>query len=107
MIGQPIQTGTIQEAEQSLFRLLDRHVIAMEEGAVLVMGEGNERTPLGLVTGLSWVTFQNRDPSEAELEALRIRPEDEFYAPLLQAGNWRRGANAKQREASGRESHGS
>ena len=70
---------------------------ALAAAAVLVMGEGNERTPLALITDLPLVTFQNRDPSEAELEALRIQPEEDLYAPLLQAVRWRRGAKAIRR----------
>ena len=71
---------------------------ALAAAAVLVMGEGNERTPLALITELPFVTFQNRDPSEAELEALRIKPEDDLYAPLLQGVSWRLGAKARRIE---------
>lgn len=67
---------------------------ALAAAAVLVMGEGNERTPLAVLADLPFVTFQDRDPSPAELAALRIQPEDDLYAPLLQAVNWKRAAKA-------------
>jgi dihydrofolate synthase / folylpolyglutamate synthase len=70
---------------------------ALAAAAVLAMGEGNERTPLAIITEIPFVTFQNRDPSETELEVLRIKPEDDLYAPLLQAVRWRRGAKAIRR----------
>lgn len=72
---------------------------ALAVAAVLVMGEGNEQTPLALITELPFVTFQNCNPTEAELESLRIQPEDDLYAPLLQAVKWRAGHNAKRTEA--------
>lgn len=68
---------------------------ALAAAAVLVMGEGNEQTPLALITDLPFVTFQNRDPLEAELTALRIELEDDLYAPLLQAVRWTPGGKAR------------
>jgi putative folate metabolism gamma-glutamate ligase len=67
---------------------------ALAAAAVLVMGEGNEQTPLAVLTDLPFVTFQDREPSPAELAAQRIKPEDDLYAPLLQAVNWKRAAKA-------------
>ncbi len=56
--------------------------------AVLVMGEGAEQTPLAVARDLPFVHFQPRDPTAAELEALRIAPEDDLYAPLLMGVPW-------------------
>lgn len=67
---------------------------ALAAAAVLLMGEGKEQTPLAVLTDLPFVTFQDHNPSPAELAALRIKPEDDLYAPLLQAVNWRRAAKA-------------
>ncbi|MBE0541883.1 MAG: coenzyme F420-0:L-glutamate ligase [Verrucomicrobia bacterium] len=68
---------------------------ALAAAAVLVMGEGNEQTPLAVLSDLPFVTFQDHDPSVAELAALRIQPEDDLYAPLLQAVNWQCGGNLR------------
>ncbi|HSV99010.1 MAG TPA: coenzyme F420-0:L-glutamate ligase [Sedimentisphaerales bacterium] len=87
VFGRPLRLTKVNVAE------------ALAAAAVLVMGEGNEQTPLSVITELPFVTFQDRNPTEAELEALRIQPEDDLYAPLLQAVRWRAGRNAKQREA--------
>ncbi len=57
--------------------------------AVLVMGEGSERTPLALLTELPTLDFQPRNPTVDELNALRIAPEDDLFAPLLAAVDWR------------------
>lgn len=60
--------------------------------AVLVMGEGAEQTPLAVVRAAPFVHFQPRDPTAAELAALRIAPADDLYAPLLTAVTWVAGA---------------
>ena len=59
--------------------------------AVAVMGEAAEQTPIAIVSDLPFVTFQRRVPSAREIAALTIEPEDDLYAPLLQAVDWRRG----------------
>lgn len=64
---------------------------ALATAAVLVMGEGNEQTPLAVIEDVPFVQFQERDPSPAELEQLRVAPEDDLYAPLLEHAPWQRG----------------
>ncbi|MGQ4809258.1 Bifunctional F420 biosynthesis protein FbiB [Candidatus Entotheonellaceae bacterium PAL068K] len=61
---------------------------ALATAAVLVMGEGNEQTPLAVIRNLPFVTFQDRAPSAEELQQLRIDPEEDLYAPLLQGVRW-------------------
>ena len=63
---------------------------ALATGAVLVMGEGSEQTPLAVVDDVPFVQFQERDPSAAELEQLRVSLEDDLYAPLLEHAPWQR-----------------
>ncbi len=64
---------------------------ALAAAAVFTMGEGAEQTPLAVISDLSNVVFSEHEPSEAELAALRIEPEDDLYAPLLQAVRWQPG----------------
>jgi putative folate metabolism gamma-glutamate ligase len=63
---------------------------ALAAAAVLVMGEGSEQTPLAVIEDASFVQFQERDPSTEELEQLRVAPEDDLYAPLLEHVPWQR-----------------
>jgi len=44
---------------------------ALAAAAVLLMGEGKEQTPLAVLTDLPFVTFQDHNPSPAELAALK------------------------------------
>ena len=64
---------------------------ALAAAAVLVMGEGSEQTPLAILGDLSFVTFQERNPSAEELQQLRMDPNDDLFAPLLQGVTWRQG----------------
>lgn len=56
--------------------------------SVLVMGEGNEQTPLALISDLPFITFQDRTPTQEELANLAIDLADDIYAPLLTSVTW-------------------
>ena len=64
---------------------------AVTVAAVLVMGEGNERTPMAMVENVPGIEFQDRPPTKKELEALRIKLEDDAYAPILTKVKWHKG----------------
>lgn len=58
---------------------------------VLVMGEGDESTPIAVIEELPFVTFQRRNPTPKELKSLSISIEDDVFAPILTKVNWRSG----------------
>jgi dihydrofolate synthase / folylpolyglutamate synthase len=58
---------------------------------VLMMGEGAEQRPIAIAEDLPFVTFQDQEPTEAELKALEIAPADDLYAPFLQSVPWQQG----------------
>lgn len=62
--------------------------------AVLAMGEGAESTPLAVIEDVPNVSFQPRNPTDDELAALVIKPEDDVFAPLLTKVEWQRGDKA-------------
>ena len=66
-------------------------VQSIAAAAVLEMGEGDECTPLAVVEAVGRIQFQQREPSAAELQALRISLEDDAYAPVLRSAPWQRG----------------
>lgn len=76
IFGRPLQFTQVNVAD------------GLAAAAVLLMGEGGEQTPLAVLQELPLVQFQTRDPLPTELAALRIEPEDDLYAPLLQAVTW-------------------
>jgi putative folate metabolism gamma-glutamate ligase len=61
--------------------------------AVLAMGEGAEQTPMALISDLSSIQFQDRNPSEEELKNLKIDIQDDLYSALLKSVKWERGEN--------------
>lgn len=87
IFGRPLQITKVDVAD------------ALAAAAVLVMGEGNEQTPLAVIGdlpsdlthGKPFVTFQERDPTPEELRGRWIDIEDDLYAPLLQGVEWRKG----------------
>lgn len=59
--------------------------------AVLAMGEGAEQTPVALISDLPSIQFQDRNPSNKELEELKINIDDDLYSALLRSVKWERG----------------
>ncbi len=59
--------------------------------AVCVMGEGREQTPLALVTDTENVQFQERNPTEEELDHLKIDIDTDLYSSLLKLAPWKKG----------------
>lgn len=56
--------------------------------ATLVMGEGNEQTPIAIISGAPRVFFLDRIPSTEEIENVRLKMEEDLYAPLLLSAQW-------------------
>lgn len=63
--------------------------------AAYEMGETNESTPLAVIKQASWVQFQDRVPTQVELDGLKIELEDDAYAPILKNADWKKGGSAK------------
>lgn len=64
---------------------------SLAASAVFVMGEGDEGIPLGVITDISHIQFQDRNPTQKELQELSIDMKDDLYAPLLTAVSWKKG----------------
>lgn len=84
-IGKPDIFGHHMRVEQA--NITD----SLATAAVAVMGEGAEQQPLAVITDVPFVEFQKRNPSEEELEALKIKLEDDVYASLLTSVKWEKG----------------
>jgi dihydrofolate synthase / folylpolyglutamate synthase len=56
--------------------------------AVVAMGEGAQSTPLALIEDLSFVHFQDRDPTAVEIAKVRVAPEDDVYSEMLKRIPW-------------------
>lgn len=67
---------------------------SIASSAVLVMGEGSEQTPLAILEDMQNIDFQDRNPNFEELENLRIKMDDDLFAPFLKNANWQRGGKS-------------
>jgi putative folate metabolism gamma-glutamate ligase len=68
----------------SISNLLD----GIASAAVLVMGEGNEQTPLCVMEGFPKMQFQDRPPTTEELAMITIEPSQDIYEPILRHCQW-------------------
>jgi len=84
-VGQPDLFG--RPFEVSLANI----ALGLAASAVLVMGEGTERTPLVMLSDLSFVEFQQRDPSTEELDRMYIPRDEDLFAPFFDGVDWLKG----------------
>ena len=75
--GQPLRVTHIN--------LLD----AIATSAVLVMGEGDEQTPIAIVKDAPKISFLNREPNSEEINSVTIPIEHDLYAPLIMGVKWK------------------
>lgn len=87
-IGQPDLFGRLYAMSQSNI------AGGLAASAVLVMGEGNEQTPLCVLDDVDFVQFQDEDPTPAELAQTYIAMDEDIFAPFLSAIPWKRGEKA-------------
>lgn len=64
---------------------------SLAASAVFVMGEGSEQTPLAIINDLPAVKFQDRNPTQKELDSLVISLDEDLYAPILKKVEWKKG----------------
>lgn len=84
-IGEPDLFGRIMKmTHQSL-------IDGIASSANLVMGEGNEATPIAVATDIPFITFVDRNPTKEEIQSIIINPQDDLYAPILTSAPWQKG----------------
>jgi len=82
-IGQPDIFGKY-ELQHTYAGVVD----GLAAAAVLVMGEGAERLPLVLIEDAGMVDVQDRNPTAAELEQMRITLDEDLYGEMLKKIPW-------------------
>lgn len=63
----------------------------LSAAAAVVMGEGAEQTPIGIITDIPFVKFQDHNPTEEETKTLRIDLNDDVYSSFLKSVPWKKG----------------
>ncbi|MFZ2544643.1 MAG: coenzyme F420-0:L-glutamate ligase [Candidatus Saccharimonadales bacterium] len=64
---------------------------ALASAAVVMMGEGNEQTPIAVLSDLSFIDFVNRRPTPEEITDLNIPLHEDLFAPFLETAEWQQG----------------
>lgn len=59
--------------------------------AVVVMGEGQEQTPLATISEIPNVEFQDRNPTSEEVKDLKIDLDTDVYSSILKRAPWKKG----------------
>ena len=61
----------------------------LASAAVLIMGEGDEQTPIAIIEDVPFVDFQTADPSPEEVSGYYVSPlEDEPFVPFFNSVPW-------------------
>jgi F420-0:gamma-glutamyl ligase len=55
---------------------------------VLMMGEGDEQTPLVIVKNAPKIEFMTETLSDEIQSSIQISPDEDLYAPFFQQSNW-------------------
>lgn len=79
VFGRLLQVETVNDAD------------SLAAAAVNIMGEGNEQTPLALITDIPHIAFVSRNPSEKESLRSMIDMGHEVFTPLLASAPWKKG----------------
>ncbi|WP_213358205.1 coenzyme F420-0:L-glutamate ligase [Chlamydiifrater phoenicopteri] len=82
-IGKPDCYGRALETTE--MNIID----ALAVSAVFCMGEGNEQTPLAVITEAPKIKFLNSPPSDEERKAFFISEQEDIYAPILASVEWK------------------
>jgi putative folate metabolism gamma-glutamate ligase len=64
---------------------------ALAVSAVVVMGEGSERTPIAIIEDIPFVKFQKKNPDKKELKKWSISLKDDLYRQMLTSVKWKKG----------------
>ncbi len=64
---------------------------AIAAAAVLLMGEGNEQTPMAIVEDTDFINFVDLDTKNPD--ALAIDKATDIYSPLVNSVNWKKGGS--------------
>ena len=67
------------------------HVDGLATAAALSMGEGNEQTPLALISDISFIDFRASSPTEKELAFFKPPLDDDLFSPLFNFKHLKKG----------------
>jgi putative folate metabolism gamma-glutamate ligase len=89
---QPIQNyiGNPDVFGKKLHYTTSSHIDGLAAAAEVLMGEGDEQTPIAVIENIPFVTFQNREPTKEEIAEMKPTEKD-YFSPVLSAAPWQKG----------------
>jgi dihydrofolate synthase / folylpolyglutamate synthase len=70
---------------------------ALAAAAVLVMGEGNERTPIAVITDLPAIDFDENAPTDTDRAEFLVDPENDIFSPLFDFSRLKKGGSLEKK----------
>jgi dihydrofolate synthase / folylpolyglutamate synthase len=64
---------------------------SLATAATVTTGEGGEQKPLAVIEEVPFVIFQDRPPTDEEINHLHIALKDDLFEPLLSSVKWEKG----------------
>lgn len=64
---------------------------SLATSAAFEMGEGAESTPLAVIRDISHIDFVDADPTEEEINSLKLTMEEDLYGQLIKNAPWEKG----------------
>ncbi len=58
----------------------------------LVMGEGNEQTPLAVITDAPGIVFKEKNPTKKDLRKIKITIDEDLYSSFIKNAPWKKGS---------------
>lgn len=63
----------------------------LASAASFVMGEGSEQTPIAIISDIPHIQFTGKDPTQEEVDRLRISLDEDLYGEILKNAPWEKG----------------
>lgn len=63
----------------------------LASAAAFVMGEGAEQTPISIISDIPHIEFSKRNPTQQEIDKLKLSVEEDLYSLLLKNAPWEKG----------------
>lgn len=89
--GIPLSHCGFSATKKNRSDVLASIVQGLAAAAVVVMGEGNEQTPLAVISDVPFVDFVDHVPTPEEIKLLKLNLDDDIYSALLTSISWRTG----------------
>jgi dihydrofolate synthase / folylpolyglutamate synthase len=81
-----------------LLRMEQANIVdALAAAAVLVMGEGNECTPITIISDLPSIEFNENAPTDEDRAEFLVNPENDIFSPIFDFSRLKKGSSLEKK----------